>query len=212
MKTCNVVFGIVLAFGSFIWASISSLVMPAGPYSVGQTVQVSWTVVDSSDEIYTGVYFSSTGSAPWDSLARLSISAKNYAWTVPNKLSTTAKLWIFHADPNEIRPTNPASTTHTLVSSAFTIRAASSISQDNSRNRVSLRQTGDVLSLELNRTSHQGAVFEICSLNGKTLQLKKFQSGSVPVLSISSLPSENVIVRYKEDNQPERRWSIFLQK
>ena len=209
--------GFVLLLGSLSWGEINTLVMPAGPYTVGQKVNLSWTVAGVDGETVTGVYFSSTGSAPWDSVAGLSASTTSYQSTVPNKVSTTAKLWLYHYSPsNGDRSSNPVTTgnvgDHTIVTNAFTIKAATPILEISSSNHFSLRQAGNLLALDFAGGNFHNASAEICALNGKTLQLSKFQNGSTISLSTASLPVGNAILRYKVDGQPEASRLILIRR
>ena len=207
-------FGIIAVFGSVGWAAISNLVVPAGPFTVGQVVKISWTVTSSSDEYYEAVYFSSTGSAPWDSVAQLSpVTINSYNWTVPNKITTTGKLWVFHADPaSSPRPTNPpASDIHTLVSNSLTIRAAAPILSGGKVNHLLYRQMDNVFTLDFGGQSFRNAIVEISALNGKTLQVSKLQNGSSLSLSTTQLPAGNAILRYSADGLPKSSHLILIQ-
>jgi hypothetical protein len=216
-NTFGIKLGFVLLTGTLAWGEINTLVMPAGPFTVGQKVNLSWTVVNVDGETVTGIYFSSTGNAPWDSVAGLSPTTTSYQWTVPNKVSTKAKLWLYHYSTNNgTRTSNPVTTgnvgDHTIVTNAFTIKSATPILVGDKSGHLSFHQTANLLALDFGSQNFRNLSVEVCALNGKTLQASKFQNGSAFSLSTASLPTGNAILRYKAEGLPESSRLILIQR
>lgn len=64
-----------------------------GEYSVGESVNISWQIIQFHEQNNWDLYFSADGGSTWQSIAlNLPVSQLNYSWTVPNNITTMGRL------------------------------------------------------------------------------------------------------------------------
>lgn len=90
----KLVFALFVMFLSNIFAHVG-LRSPLGSeqFTVGESVNISWQIIQIHPQNNWDLYFSSDGGNTWEDLAAdLPTTQLEYSWTVPNNITTTARI------------------------------------------------------------------------------------------------------------------------
>ncbi len=225
------IIGLALGLTGVAWGHLDSLefdgavavrkIQPAGPwitvggqtFSFGQQVTITWDVLIAHlATTLIFVQYSNDGGTNWSNLTSVAsppVGKKTYLWTVPSTATAQAKIRL----QQDFQPASATSNDYNLVSGAFTVQAAAPISTFEKPKNFSLRQSGDLLFLNLGGFASENAKAEICNLNGSVMRAFNISAGTNPaVLPTASLPMGQAIFRLRVEGEPVQNQVVMLRR
>jgi Secretion system C-terminal sorting domain len=153
-----------------------NLLTPVGgeTYNVGDTVTLRWQIAISHNLLNWDLFFSEDGGVSWDTIQVNIPSTGNsvgtlveYDWVVPNKATSTAKIWIYMDN---------SGTDYDDKSGNFTINIPVGLSAYSEKGNFNLYpnplQKGNNVNLSVSDNPHEISTIEVMDLSGKSLLVR----------------------------------------
>ena len=140
-------------------------------YTVGETVDLSWSAAIDHNKSSYNLWYSTDSGKTWITI-KMGIAGQaagvlvNYSWTVPNTTTTKGMIRVFQTFGGTVATSPSNAGDYTLFSPIFQIKATSALAPSPASSAASLHALGDRLSVRFSAKAGQVVSLEVVGVDG----------------------------------------------